>query len=394
MNNHHPDFPYEVIYVVSDSELATCVQQLYLQTEISVDLEFDKDRVHYGFTLSLLQIAASNTIYVIDALKGMDLAPLFKVFETSSILKVMHCPGEDLRLLHHLSCYPTPLLDTEIAAKLLNYEMTSLAVMLSLKLGVQLDKSLQKSDWTKRPISPAQLDYAAQDVVYLATLKTCLLEEAASKNCLSYIVQENKYLSQIRYKIDKRDNFLKKEDFLNFNSQERYLLNELLIYRDQLAEQLNLPAYRTIDDTFIRAIVKKEVDLKNWGQLKGLHPKLRDQKSKIDFGNRMAQIQQQLEKTIAIQQNEPSITNNKKNKPNENHTREHKDFWKQKLFDPIQQSLANEFGNFAFRYILSSSLVNDLIQHKTSIRQIQPTYKQDLIIATAQQLNLDLKGFL
>jgi hypothetical protein len=167
-----------------------------------------------------------------------------------------------------------------------------------------------------------------------------------------------------------------------------------LIYRDQLAEQLNLPAYRTIDDTFIRAIVKKEVDLKNWGQLKGIHPKLRDQQSQIDFRNRMTQIQIQLEKTMVIQQNEPSIANNKKNKPNENHTREHKDFWKQKLFDPIQQSLANEFGNFAFRYILSSSLVNDLIQHKTSIRQIQPTYKQDLIIATAQQLNLDLKGFL
>jgi ribonuclease D len=283
-------FPYQVSYVTTASQLAAAISHLQSCESISVDIEFDKDRVHYGFTLCLLQIAAAQTIYVIDALLVKNLTALFSVFENSNIEKIMHCPGEDLRLLHGLNCFPTSVFDTEIAAKLLNYELTSLAAMLNQKLNIQIDKSLQKSDWTKRPLSIEQIEYAAQDVVFLHELKNVLSEEAKAKLRWELIIEENKQLSKQRFVIEKRDNFLKKDDFLQFSFKQRWVLNELLKYRDEIAQELNLPAYRTMDEYLIRSICKQEIDFNNWVHLKGLHPLLKNDKYGRLFQQKFADL--------------------------------------------------------------------------------------------------------
>ncbi len=386
-------FPYQIVFVQEAERLRDCVEQLKKQQAIAVDLEFDKDRVFYGFTLSLIQIAADSTIYVIDAMCGLELTELFKVFKSPEIEKIMHCPGEDLRLLHALNCFPTPLFDNEIAAKLCNFEQTSLAAMLQQLLGIQLDKTLQKSDWTKRPLTEAQIDYAAQDVVYLVALKQALLNRAKEMACEHFILQEQQLLSQQRYPIEKRDNFLKKDDYLLFTFKERILLNELLRYRDQVAASLNLPAYRTMDEQVIRDICKGKTTTADWMNLKGLHPKLRTTAYQTAFTQQIETIRAAI-KAGQLPKASEKPEEQKYVKREFETGKERKEELKQRIFNPVQQALSERLGTFAFRFVLSSALVNDLIHHKTTIREIKPSYKQELILAAADKLNIDLQAFL
>ena len=124
-----------VTYVTTADELAVCLHQLRQAKEMAFDLEFDRDHYTYGFNLCLLQIASAEHCYLIDPKGDLDISLIFPILEDSAIHKVVHSSAEDLRLLHSLQCYPTNLSDTELYAKLLNYERTSLEPSCSNFLG-------------------------------------------------------------------------------------------------------------------------------------------------------------------------------------------------------------------------------------------------------------------
>ena len=168
--------------VATPSRLDACIQALRASPSLAFDLEFDSNLRGYGVTLGLIQIALpDNRCYLIDPLADLDLAPLWAVMEDASIQKLVHSPGEDLRLLHSLKCYPANLYDTEIAARLLDYERTSLTVMLETKLGVTLGGGQQRSNWLQRPLTHEQIVYAAADALHLHALQKVLDEEAARR---------------------------------------------------------------------------------------------------------------------------------------------------------------------------------------------------------------------
>src|SRR5687767_15237356 len=131
--------------------------------ELALDTEAD-NMYHYKTRVCLLQFLVDGEVFLVDVLApGLKLDPLWKVLEKKHL--IMHGSDFDLRLLHDLCRFsPHSLFDTMLAAQLLGRARIGLASLLESHFGVALDKDGQKANWSKRPITPKLLDYAALDV--------------------------------------------------------------------------------------------------------------------------------------------------------------------------------------------------------------------------------------
>ncbi len=378
-----------VTYVTTVDALAGCIYQLEQATEIAFDLEFDRDNYTYGFNLCLMQIASATHCYLIDPKADLDITLIFPLLENAAIQKIVHCSGEDLRLLHSLKCCPTNLADTELYAKLLNYERTSLGALIQQLFGIELDKKMQKVNWLLRPFKPGQLDYAANDVLYLLQMKAALEEQAAEKNILPFLQDENDLLSTTIYSLEPKDNFLKKSDLLYLSPYHQYVLNGLFSYRDSLAQQQNKPAHYIMNEETVRDLASNKISQADWQNTKGIHPVV---KSKEGQGELFEHI-----KKLNIEANSKklSLKKNKIDRSDEDFQieKERWDFVKASIFTPIQNDIAANYGEHAMRFIFSTGTVNTILQGQLKIGEMKVPYKKMLVKNAAQKLGIDLSGY-
>lgn len=143
---------------------------------LALDTEFLREKTYFP-NFCLLQIASENSVACIDPLSLDSLHPLFEIIYDSTITKVFHAGRQDMEIFYHLwGRLPAPVFDTQIAAPLLGFaEQISYAGLVSELLGITLDKVHARTDWTRRPLSPEQLRYAADDVIYLGAIYQKLL---------------------------------------------------------------------------------------------------------------------------------------------------------------------------------------------------------------------------
>jgi len=348
-------------YITSQPQLDECVATLHQATELAFDLEFDRDRYTYGFDLCLVQIATPENCFVIDPLAEINLETLFRMFENKAIKKLVHCPGEDLRLLHSLNCYPTNLVDTEVYAKLLNYEQTSLSNMLTITSGIALNKKLQTSNWGKRPLTDAQLEYAAADVLYLFALEEKLRKEAIEKNVIDMVDQEFAVLNEIVYTLEPKENFIKKNDRQFMSPYDQYLLNELFKYRDSLARMKNKPAHQIIPETVLRLIAYKKIVVNDLPSQAGIHPMLRNAKELSLLAKRWDDIHKEADAAKLSKRREGQAYTDEERQAFE-HNKQQLENARLQVFQPIQQWIAGKYGEQTMRFILSSTLINDILR--------------------------------
>lgn len=378
-----------VTYVTTADALASCICQLEQATEIAFDLEFDRDNYTYGFNLCLMQIASATHCFLIDPKAGLDITLTFPVLENPAIQKVVHCSSEDLRLLHSLKCYPTNLADTEVYAKLLNYERTSLGAMIQQLFGLELDKKMQKVNWVLRPLKQEQLIYAANDVLYLLQMKAALEELAAEKNMLPFLQDENSLLTSTIHSLEPKDNFLKKSDLLYLSPYHQYVLNGLFCYRDKLAQQQNKPAHYIMNEETVRNLASNKIGQNDWQSTKGLHPAV-----KSNEGQDM--LFRYIEK-LHIDANSKKLSR-KRNRVDYldrdfQTEKEKSDIIKASIFTPIQNEITTNFGEHAMRFIFSTATVNTILQGQLKIGEMKAPYKRMLIKNAAQKLGIDLSGY-
>lgn len=377
-------------YIDSPELLTECLEELNQATELAFDLEFDSHRHAYGVTLCLIQIASMDACFVIDPFAISDLKGVFTLFENQSIRKIMHSPGEDLRLLHSLKCIPQNLFDTEATARLLNYEQTSLATMLGQKLNVELNKQQQRSNWLRRPLSEDQLKYSADDVAYLHDLREVLLDEAREKGLIEMVEAEARELGTIVYEPEEKSNFLKGGDARTMSPYDQYLLNGLFQYRDGLARHLNRPAYQVLDESILRNLTEGTLQPEDVPAAKGVYGSFRN----AAFAERLARRFAAL-KAEAIQL---GLSKQLPTRPHfsaeERAARANADRDKDEKFAPIQQELASRFGAHAARFILSNGNVNELLKKSSTLDELKGNYKSVLIQKTAKELGLDIGEYL
>ncbi len=379
---------YNIVYVDTRLKLDQCVRQLNATNEVAFDIEFDKDLYQYGFNICLVQVATHNQCFVIDPLKDIDLGPLFRVFENPAIVKVASAPEQDIRLLHTLNCFPRSIFDTDTAARLLNYEFTSIGKLVAMKYDVVLDKKLQTSNWGQRPLTLDQIRYSVDDVIYLIKLRKDLEEEAREKGILHWLEDETKYYDEINYDVQENDDFLSRDD-KKLSPYHQFVLNELLKLRDMVAQKLNKPTNSVIVKSLLIDIVMEVADVNDWLSMKGIIYSIKNE----EFRHEITDCYNNAVKAAQDMGLPTEATGNKLTREEReelNRQKAHMEAMKVKIFAPIQADMINEYGAFAARFILSNAKVNDLLKDGGRISDMRSDYKKNLILKSAQRLNINL----
>ncbi|OZG32095.1 MULTISPECIES: ribonuclease D [Rickettsieae] len=225
-----------------------CRQLLDCKT-ISVDTEFLRKNTYFA-QLSIIQIMTSSHKVIIDTLCDLDLSPLNEIFLNEKILKIFHAPREDFEIFYHLfKKLPRNVFDIQIAAGICDFgKHLSYSDICSKICFVHIDKTYQRSDWLKRPISANLLDYAIKDVEYLEPIYKILQSIIQDNNLQNEYDEQIKSLLNIKnYIVDTKKAWQK----VRFHNHSEFFINKMKImaaYREEQASTIDLPRRHFISD--------------------------------------------------------------------------------------------------------------------------------------------------
>lgn len=162
-------------FITDPDGLRRAVERCRRSGLLALDTEFMRVRTFHP-QAALFQLFDGEQCELVDPLAVGDLSPLGELLADTSVTKIMHSCSEDLEVCaRHLGVLPEPLTDTQVLAAFCGHGLSvGYQKLVGLELGIELKKSETRTDWLQRPLSPAQLDYAAEDVLYLLRLHECL----------------------------------------------------------------------------------------------------------------------------------------------------------------------------------------------------------------------------
>ena len=177
--------------ITANAELQAFCARLAKAPFIAVDTEFMRETTYWP-KLCLIQAAGPDLAAVIDPLaEGLDMQPFLKLMADPKIEKVFHAARQDVEIFNNLGVIPKPLFDTQIAGMAAGFgEQIAYDAIVRQMLRIELDKSSRFTDWSRRPLSQAQLDYALADVVHLAALYPMLLDRLKREGRLAWVEEE------------------------------------------------------------------------------------------------------------------------------------------------------------------------------------------------------------
>ena len=245
--------------ITTNAALEQAVSRMSSEPLLAFDLEADSMH-HYREKVCLLQVSTPTETLVIDPLAGLDLSPLAPLLANPAIRKVFHGADYDVRMLHRdFGITVSNLFDTMIACQFLGEPEVGLAAMLRKRFGVELDKRYQQADWTRRPLPPEMIDYAAKDTTLLPELSRQLEGELQAKGRLAWVLEECELLTRVR-KTDRGDEAL----YLRFKGAARMtppslaVLEELLRFREEEAERRDVPPFKILGTETIRELAERK----------------------------------------------------------------------------------------------------------------------------------------
>ncbi len=242
--------------ISNNHSLQKMVDSLLKENFVTMDTEFVRESTYWP-ELCLMQIAGSHQVYLIDTLsKDMDLFLLTPLLQEPSIIKVFHAAQQDLEIFLHLFGFlPAPIFDTQIAAMVEGYgNQIGYDSLIESLLGYKIDKSYRFSDWSLRPLSQAQQDYAIADVIYLWDAYQILLKKLQENNRLSWVTSEMKRLSKKEFYLPSIEKIWKKLGAKIRNSRSLACLYHLIQWRETQAQQINVPRHHVLRDESLIAI--------------------------------------------------------------------------------------------------------------------------------------------
>lgn len=242
---------------------------------IALDTEFMRESTFYP-KLCLVQIASLDYCALVDPLAIEDLDPLWTFLSARARLKVLHAARQDLEVLAVRAPHAiplAPLFDTQIAAALLGQSaQIGYGSLVSLRLGVSLAKGHTRTDWSRRPLSPEQLEYAADDVRYLARLYLDLRTALENAGRLRWLEQETAELERTdTFRIDPQQAWRRLRGLDRLKPEQRATAKLLARWREELAIRSDKPRGWILSDEALRGISERmPQDLKALEQIRSL----------------------------------------------------------------------------------------------------------------------------
>jgi len=267
----------DIQYIDTPAALETLCRQLADSTWIALDTEFLREKTYYP-KFCLLQVATRECVACIDPLVLEDMGLLMDVIFNKEITKVMHAARQDMEIFYHLRGeVPAPVFDTQIASLLLGFpDQVGYAALVEDSLGVKLEKLHSRTDWTHRPLDQAQIDYAADDVIYLGQLYLQMKNKLEELGRLEWLTEDFGRLSDpALYQKAPGDVWKKVRGHDRLRGPALSVLQSLAAWREETARQEDRPRNWLLRDEAMidlsRHIPKTTTEL---GRVRGLHERV------------------------------------------------------------------------------------------------------------------------
>lgn len=245
--------------VIDAHELEDLSERLGGESAVGLDTEFVRERTYYPKP-GLVQISQGRSVQLLDAVQMNRMPALANLLKSAATTKIFHSVGEDLEVIRILTgVIPRPLFDTQIAAAMLGHPLqTRYEHLVGEVLGVELAGGKARSDWTRRPLSPDLLSYAAQDVIWLRRLYEALAEALERRQRLAWLQEDCERLVQAAEANESEPSVLRVKGAGRLDDRQLAILSVLADWRDSEARTRDLPRSFVIRDEGLIALAAAE----------------------------------------------------------------------------------------------------------------------------------------
>ena len=217
---------------------------------ITVDTEFLRDKTYWP-VLCLVQVAGPEEAVAVDTMAdGLDLVPLYRLLTNPKVLKVFHAARQDLEIFfHRIGKIPTPIFDTQVAAMVCGFgDQVGYETIVNQVVGARLDKMSRLADWSKRPLTQKQLDYALADVLHLRPVYDELAKRLDASGRAHWLEEEMATLTDPgTYRLEPAEAW---QRIKTRGGNRRFfaVLKEVAAWREREAQSRDIPRNRILRD--------------------------------------------------------------------------------------------------------------------------------------------------
>lgn len=241
--------------LTTTDELAAFCAAAKEQPYVTLDTEFLRERTYWS-KLCLLQMAlpgAEGDVVLVDPIAGgeaLSLAPLYDLFAHEKTVKVFHAARQDLEIFFtEAQVFPKPLFDTQVAAMVCGYgEQVGYETLVKKIAKAGLDKTSRFTDWSRRPLSEAQLEYAAADVTHLRLVYEALSAQIAASGRGEWVAEELAILTDPETYITRPDEAWERIKTRSHSGKFLAVVKTLAAFRETYAQSHNVPRSRVMKD--------------------------------------------------------------------------------------------------------------------------------------------------
>jgi len=270
--SHRPNFPPPTLVTTTAALEAVC-ERLRHEPFVTVDTEFMRERTYWP-ELCVVQMGGVQEIAVVDALApDIDLTPLADLFADEAVMKVFHAARQDIEIfVLRFGAVPTPMFDTQVAAMVAGFgDQVGYDALVAGLTGRSIEKLHRFSDWSARPLTPAQIEYAAADVTHLRDVYERLRTRLIADDRLDWVGEEMAVLSDPNtYRVNPDTAW---ERLRPRSSNRRFLgtLRALAAWREREAQRVNIPRQRLLkDEVVLQIAAAAPATAEDLGRIRGI----------------------------------------------------------------------------------------------------------------------------
>jgi ribonuclease D len=248
----------DYLYIDSNEKLSDFCDKIKNAEYCAIDTEFVREKTYYPI-LSLIQIATETHMACLDPLVIDHFEPLVTLLQNQDLVKVFHSPSQDLEILfQRFSIMPLPVFDTQLAAAVLGYDhQIGYADLVDQITGTKLEKKHTRANWNRRPLSQDEIDYAMDDVRYLLPVYRNLKTDLENKNRFAWIENDLLAMTSIStYQVETAELWKRLKGMQKLKGVELEIARQLCQWREQMAQQKDLPRRWVVKDDLIIEIAR------------------------------------------------------------------------------------------------------------------------------------------
>jgi ribonuclease D len=246
--------------ITTTADLSAACRRIAHHRVVTVDTEFMRETTYWP-KLCVIQLASPDEAVIVDAMApDLSLEPFFKLMGNERIIKVFHAARQDIEIIFHLGgLIPHPVFDTQVAAMVCGFgESVSYDQLVQKLTGARLDKSSRFTDWSRRPLSERQIEYALADVTHLRDVYHALSTRLAEQGRSDWVREEMEVLtSPTTYNLEPEHAWQRLKMRIR-KPIELAILQEVASWREREAQSRDVPRGRVLKDDAIYEIAQQQ----------------------------------------------------------------------------------------------------------------------------------------